>query len=290
VAVVTYAQRLRAAQLRPARPAWLPLSTRIGWNKGPTAQAAVWDNYFFPIVNATTKPQRIRTTWLANLQPAHSPLDTRIGWVGGRNSYAADSAAWNDWFFFQAYTPLFRYVLSANTVVYSYVAESAFLIFPIPYLIIGAPVDYDWDVGFAHADFGVNVDSIIYSYAVEAATLSPGHSYGALRGPILTTSTRIVQGPKRVSEVVAPAFDFTAKTVVGDVLSAPTVTISVWTGVDPNPQLVYGGSSTINGLVINPVLTGGVAGVIYQVKVTVNSLLAGILTIDSYLVVLPDSL
>jgi len=281
---------MRAPFLRRSFPAWAPLLTRCGFVKGPCAGPTVFGSYFFPLVNPPTKPQKIRTTWLAGAQPSYGPLLQRTGFAGGISTYQSGAAAWNEWFFSETYLPLFRYGLSFQPATYAYVVESAFLSFPFAYLIIGAPLNYDWDIGYATAEFGVSGNTIVYLYTVEDATLTPGHSFGTLRGPILTTSTRVVQGPKRVSEVVAPAFDFTAKTVVGDTLSSPAVTVSVWSGVDPNPQLVYGGSSTINGLVINPVLTGGVAGVIYQVKVTVNSLLAGILTLDSFLVVLPDSL
>ena len=106
----------------------------------------------------------------------------------------------------------------------------------------------------------------------------------------MSSSTRVILDPKRVAESISPSFDFTAKCVAGDVLSSPMVSVSVWSGLDLNPSAVYGASAPITGLVVNPRLLAGVAGVIYLVRVVVTASLSGILELDGLLAVLPSGI
>ena len=106
----------------------------------------------------------------------------------------------------------------------------------------------------------------------------------------MTSSTRVILDPKRASEIVSPPFDFSAKCQAGDELSSPLVTVTVWSGVDPDPQAVYGGGSAINGFVINPTFQGGIVGVIYLIAVEVAASLSGTLELDALLAILPQGL
>lgn len=105
-----------------------------------------------------------------------------------------------------------------------------------------------------------------------------------------TYANRVELPPKRQAEVISPPFDFSSKCQTGDVLTAPVVSVSVWSGVDATPSAVYGGSAPITGLVVNPVLQAGVVGVLYLVTVKVTASLSGTLELDGILFVQPQGL
>ena len=105
-----------------------------------------------------------------------------------------------------------------------------------------------------------------------------------------TAGTRVEIDPKRQAEIVSPLFDFSSKCQAGDVLSAPTVTVTVWSGIDANPSAVYGGSAPIAGQVVSPVLQAGIVGVLYLVAVKVIASLSGTLELDGILAVIPQGL
>lgn len=104
------------------------------------------------------------------------------------------------------------------------------------------------------------------------------------------SSTRVELDPKRQAESVALPFDFSSKTQSGDVLSAPVVTCTVWSGVDANPAAVLTGVNTIAGLQVNAGVQNGVVGVLYLIAVKVTASLSGLLELDGILAVLPQGL
>lgn len=54
---------------------------------------------------------------------------------------------------------------------------------------------------------------------------------------------------------------------IGSVVS---VTVTVWSGVDPNPGAMYAGTLTISPpSIVLPTIFGGIAGVIYQIAIIV---------------------
>jgi len=81
----------------------------------------------------------------------------------------------------------------------------------------------------------------------------------------------VVTPSKATGEKIPVVFDFASKLAVGETLStlpAPTVAISVWSGVDASPTSVLSGSATVSGTKVSQVVTGGVAGCIYKITCT----------------------
>lgn len=97
---------------------------------------------------------------------------------------------------------------------------------------------------------------------------------------------------KKLTEDGVVTFDFTSSMAATETISAATVTASVYSGVDPNPQFLIAGSDTISGKVVSQLIAGsaggGVLGVIYQLKCTAETSLGQFLQISSYLAVVPD--
>lgn len=86
-------------------------------------------------------------------------------------------------------------------------------------------------------------------------------------------------------------FSFISRLQTGEALSGtPAVTISVYSGVDPNPQAMLSGAATIsNGNTVLQKFTGGVPGVIYRVIAGCATNQGQFLEQLGYLVVLADS-
>jgi hypothetical protein len=105
----------------------------------------------------------------------------------------------------------------------------------------------------------------------------------------MSSATRVIIDPKRVIGHVFPPFDFLPQMAVGDSLTGPTVTVTVWSGVDANPGAVWDATTVTAGSIISPGLQGGLAGVIYLVRVTCT---AGskTLVLEGLLAVLPEGM
>lgn len=106
----------------------------------------------------------------------------------------------------------------------------------------------------------------------------------------MSYGTRVELPPKRQGEVISPPFDFSFKCQAGDILSAPVVTCTVWSGVDASPSSVLTGTNPITGQVVNVGLQAGVVGVIYIVKCSVTASLSGTLILEGMLAVLPEGM
>ena len=113
------------------------------------------------------------------------------------------------------------------------------------------------------------------------------------------SSSRVLIDPKRVSEVVQPPFDFSGKLLVANgaitaetISAVSSVTVTVWSGVDPNPSIVFGGSSIIdmNSTRVLPKLLGGILGVIYNVAVAITTSQGRTLELDGLLAIIASPL
>lgn len=106
----------------------------------------------------------------------------------------------------------------------------------------------------------------------------------------MTSQTRVILDPKRVSEHVFPRFDFISRLDPADVINTPVILITVWSGVDANPMAMWDASFTLTppGLA-QPGITGGLAGVIYLIKVTVSAG-AKLLVLEGLMAVLPEGM
>jgi len=250
----------------------------------------------------------LRSTWITT--PSHSfpkpwPFIQRA---------AADlgPTVWNNWWFNTPYVPSAKYAFFAGGAIYLYAGQAANLGAQHKYSLVLSGGIYAYQGADSQSDFGIAVDFIPYeevgvdlSFVGRSIVFAPStgtYSYqggpaskfrflkGNLLGPILTTSMRSIFGPKRVSEEIGAPFDFSNSVLAGDVLSLPQVTVKVWSGVDANPQALWQGSTVVSGNIVYVTLVDGIAGVIYQIEVTVTASVSGILSQMAFLTVLPDSL
>jgi formylmethanofuran dehydrogenase subunit E-like metal-binding protein len=83
-------------------------------------------------------------------------------------------------------------------------------------------------------------------------------------------------------------FDFTSQLASGDsVASVTSVVASVYSGVDPTPNVIVK-SSSVTGNVVTAVIQAGVLGVMYELLVTVGTTLGNTLQLSAILAVIPD--
>lgn len=102
-------------------------------------------------------------------------------------------------------------------------------------------------------------------------------------------SGRVVQPAKKVSESKGYAFDFVGQLRNGDTVSTGTTTMTVYSGVDASPISMVSGSVTVSAQSIcTQILVGGVAGVIYVMKMQAVTALGDILVQTAFIAVLPD--
>jgi hypothetical protein len=80
----------------------------------------------------------------------------------------------------------------------------------------------------------------------------------------------LVWAPKDPSEVDDRGLDFAALLESGETLmGTPTVTVSVLSGTDATPANIKSGAASISGSIVWQRLTGGVAGVVYKIRIQV---------------------
>jgi hypothetical protein len=94
---------------------------------------------------------------------------------------------------------------------------------------------------------------------------------------------------KRQGETLALQFDFTSKLAAGQYLTSATVTVSVYSGVDPSPSLVLSGSASVAGAVATQKVTGGVAGTIYSLLCAASSSDGQTLELMGFLAITQDA-
>jgi len=308
-----------SAWLRNPRFGWqtqMMYSRIVRGSTQPPAGARVWTQWWIGqsagIGNSQAQVDRtafLGWTYNGNVRAHETALLPPIS--RGNSISSLGPIVWNKWFFDSTFTPIQRLGANLSTGVFAYTGQDAFLSFPHIYFLLLDATSYDFELGVGTADRGISADIGTFAYTGEDINFSIGHTIPIIidagifsytgfdanfnilspgrAGLLLTTSTRVVNGPKRVSETLSPPFDFSVFTIAGDVLSNPQVTITVYSGVDPNPQAMFGGY-LVNGTVVYVTLRGGVAGAIYRVKVTVTASLTGTPELDSLIAVLPDGL
>lgn len=101
--------------------------------------------------------------------------------------------------------------------------------------------------------------------------------------------SRQVLPPKLQGTTANIPFDFTSALQSGETLvSVTSVLTFLWTGSDAGVSLVPSGASSIVGTKVTQLFTGGVAGNVYEIKVTVTTSLNQILPMTSYIAVVAD--
>jgi hypothetical protein len=99
---------------------------------------------------------------------------------------------------------------------------------------------------------------------------------------------RIVLPPKLLGASQNVTFDFTSSLAVGETITSQSVTASVFSGTDPSPSSILSGVATSAGSVVTQLVTGGVAGTVYELLCTANTSASQTLQLSAYLAVIPD--
>jgi hypothetical protein len=76
----------------------------------------------------------------------------------------------------------------------------------------------------------------------------------------------------------------------GQTISGATVTATVWAGVDASPSSILSGLPTVSGQTVTQKLVGGVAGVIYKLRVAATASDGSVPVLVAYLAVVEDPL
>lgn len=106
-------------------------------------------------------------------------------------------------------------------------------------------------------------------------------------------SARVQWDPKYPGERVIRSADFTDQLVPEEVVASLAVSVSVWSGNDPNPSSIFLASSIQNNsagvaAVAWITLTGGVTGTLYAVVVAATTNLANVYEKNAYLAVVSN--
>lgn len=97
-----------------------------------------------------------------------------------------------------------------------------------------------------------------------------------------------VSDSKFVLEALSYYGDFQQSLQAGETIVTPSVSISLLSGIDPNPNAMkYGSISIHNGTVLEQKVRQGIAGCIYEILFTVVTSLSNTLTQQTLLAVLP---
>jgi hypothetical protein len=107
----------------------------------------------------------------------------------------------------------------------------------------------------------------------------------------MSSATRVILDPKRVSEHIFPVFDFLAKMAAGDTISTATITITVWSGVDANPSALWDATFFITPpSQVQPGIIGGLPGVIYLLQIAAGAGGSKTLVLEGLLAILPEGM
>jgi len=75
--------------------------------------------------------------------------------------------------------------------------------------------------------------------------------------------------PKDPAEAIFYGIDFAALLATGETISSATVALRVTKGTDLAPAAMLSGSAVIDGSAVKQKLTGGVAGAVYQLGISI---------------------
>jgi len=136
----------------------------------------------------------------------------------------------------------------------------------------------DWDESFV-----VPIRDTTIDFWPVPVFFHPIHPLRAGRPYLMS---RVIVPPKEASKQYTQNIDFSDQMASGETITSTTVSCTVYSGVDPTPSAVLG-STTVSGQTLNQVLTGGVAGVIYQVVLQANTSASQQLIKSFFLAIVP---
>ena len=100
----------------------------------------------------------------------------------------------------------------------------------------------------------------------------------------------IVSGTKAVGEVTPITFDFISKLASSETILSGAATVTVWSGIDANPQALVSGTPTVSGTKVVVTLTGGQPGCIYKIACAATTNASTIYIISTVIPVVNDPL
>lgn len=100
--------------------------------------------------------------------------------------------------------------------------------------------------------------------------------------------SRVVLEAKRVGETRAYSFDYTSALATTETISTKSVAATVYSGTDASPSSIISGAASSTGASVAQKVTGGIAGVIYQLVCTVTTSTGQTLQLVAFLAVIPD--
>lgn len=93
--------------------------------------------------------------------------------------------------------------------------------------------------------------------------------------------------PKLAGETATYTFDFTSSLGASETLLTQSVTAAVYSGTDASPSSIVSGGASAAAGVVSQKLTGGLAGVLYQLLCLVTTSLGQTLELSAVLAVVP---
>lgn len=97
---------------------------------------------------------------------------------------------------------------------------------------------------------------------------------------------------KQVADSLLVNFPFQNQMVFGEVVTGAVVTITVYTGTDPNPTTMLSGTpdyTTGLGEYVLQTIVAGISGNIYQLVCTVATSLSNVFVCEAYLAVINNA-
>src|SRR5208282_358467 len=99
---------------------------------------------------------------------------------------------------------------------------------------------------------------------------------------------RVILPAKKLGETVFEPFDYISQLSAGESVVSATCSCVVYTGNDPNPSAVISGSPSFSGTIVNQLVTGGVLGTIYELRMTAVTSLGQTIELPGFLAIVPD--
>jgi hypothetical protein len=90
---------------------------------------------------------------------------------------------------------------------------------------------------------------------------------------------------KTPDETKLLTFDYSSDLGAGETISSTAVSCVVWSGTDASPSSMISGSATTSGALVTQLFAGGLAGMIYLVRVLATTSLGQVLPKAGYLAV-----
>jgi len=94
---------------------------------------------------------------------------------------------------------------------------------------------------------------------------------------------------KRTGETITLSWEFVNDLVSGETITDATLTATVESGTDPNPENIVSGTPTVSGSVVAHDVTGGVEGVKYLLLMSIDTSTGQTLELPAFLTVTDET-